>query len=281
MRCFFVSDLHGNVSRYLNLYDTIIDEKPDAVFLGGDLLPHFNVADDERWNTEAHPLVGFARLQDKMGDAFPRVFLILGNDDPRSAEKDLLRGQESGLWEYVNQTHATFGELMVIGYSYVPPTPFRLKDWEKYDVSRYVPPGSVSPEDGMRSVDVNMRAIRFETIAQDLADLASAIDVSRSIWLFHSPPHETNLDRADLDGKMIDHVLLDVQVGSIAIRRFIEKHQPLVTLHGHIHESTRITGSWRDLLGRTHMFNAAHDGPELALVRFATGNLDDAERELI
>ena len=44
--------------------------------------------------------------------------------------------------------------------------------------------------------------------------------------------------------------------------------RPLITLHGHVHESTRLTGSWRQQLGSTLCFSAAHDGPELALVRF-------------
>ena len=74
---------------------------------------------------------------------------------------------------------------------------------------------------------------------------------------------------------------MDVHVGSIAIQRFVRERQPLVTLHGHVHESARLTGDWRDRLGRTHMFSAAHDGPELALVRFDLNDLDGATRELI
>jgi Icc-related predicted phosphoesterase len=64
------------------------------------------------------------------------------------------------------------------------------------------------------------------------------------------------------------------------MRRFIEARQPLLTLHGHVHESARLTGSWRDRIGRTHLFSAAHDGPELALVRFDLENLEAAWREL-
>lgn len=156
-----------------------------------------------------------------------------------------------------------------------------LKDWERYDVSRYVDPGCISPETGYRSVEVPANGKRYRTIQKDLEDLTGDQDLSRFICLFHSPPHKTKLDRAGLDGQTVDHVPLDVHVGSIAIRRFIEERQPLVTLHGHIHESTRITGSWRDRLGRTYLFNAAHDGPELALIRFDLEDLHSAERELI
>ena len=90
-----------------------------------------------------------------------------------------------------------------------------------------------------------------------------------------------NIDRLAAEGRIIDHAPLDPHVGSIAIRRFIEDRQPLLTLHGHIHESARVTGSWRDAIGRTHAFNAAHHGPELALVRFDLENLEAATRELV
>jgi len=105
--------------------------------------------------------------------------------------------------------------------------------------------------------------------------------VEKTIFLFHSPPYKSNLDRADLDDKMVDHAPIDVHVGSIAIQRFIKKKQPLLTLHGHVHESTRITGYWKERFGKTHSFNAAHDGSELALVRFRTDDLGNATRVLI
>jgi Icc-related predicted phosphoesterase len=79
----------------------------------------------------------------------------------------------------------------------------------------------------------------------------------------------------------VDHVPLDVHVGSIALQRFIAARQPLLTLHGHVHESARLSGSWQDRIGRTHLFTAAHDGPELALVRFDPENLDGATRQLL
>ena len=80
---------------------------------------------------------------------------------------------------------------------------------------------------------------------------------------------------------MVDHVPLDVHVGSIAVRRFIEQRQPWITLHGHVHESARLTGSWREQLGRMHAFSAAHDEPELAVIRFDVENPATATRELL
>jgi Icc-related predicted phosphoesterase len=223
----------------------------------------------------------FGNLRRALSNRYPRVFIILGNDDPRLCEEDLRAGAEEGLWEYVHNSRTDLGEFSVYGYSFIPPSPFLLKDWERYDVSRFVDPGCVSPEEGYRSTPGGGKKERYRTIERDLQELAQDDDLARAILLFHSPPYQSKLDRTALDGKMIDHVPLDLHTGSIAIQRFIEKRQPLLTLHGHIHESTRLTGSWRDKIGRTHMFNAAHDGPELALVRFDLDDLENARRELI
>jgi Icc-related predicted phosphoesterase len=123
--------------------------------------------------------------------------------------------------------------------------------------------------------------VRARTISRDLEGVARDRDFYESVVMFHTPPYRSLLDRAALDGKTVDHVPLDVHVGSVAVRRFIRQHQPLLTLHGHIHESQRLTGSWRDKIGRTHLFNAAHDGEELAVIRFDLHDLEGATRELI
>jgi Icc-related predicted phosphoesterase len=216
-----------------------------------------------------------------MGSEFPHIFLIPGNDDPKGPQVDLLMAEPEGLWQYLHGRTVDLGQFQALGYACVPPTPFQWKDWERYDVSRYVPPGCVSPEEGLRASGTTALDVKYGTIKNDLEELTADLDLEHSIFLFHTPPHETLLDRAALDGKMVDHVPLDLHVGSIAVRRFIEDRQPLLTLHGHIHESTRLTGSWRDRIGRTHLFSGAHDGPELALVRFELEGLEGATRELL
>ena len=123
--------------------------------------------------------------------------------------------------------------------------------------------------------------VRTRTIHHDLARLAKGREMDRAVFLFHAPPYRTRLDRAALDGQSVDHVPLDVHVGSVAIARFIIEGQPLVTLHGHIHESARLTGSWKQRLGRTLALSAAQDGPELAVVRFDLNDLEHASRELV
>jgi len=278
--CFFVSDLHGQVERYDKLFQAVASERPAAVFVGGDLLAHRLTHDPEHFFTSFLGPRCHA-LKEQLGGAYPRIFVILGNDDGRLPERWLIEAGSQGLWEYVNERCVPWGDLRVYGYSYVPPTPFLLKDWERYDVSRYVDPGCVSPEQGHRTSAADAQEVRSATISSDLEHLLGAADASDSVWLFHTPPYRTSLDLLDQAGKLIDHVPLDEHVGSVAVRRFIEDHQPLVTLHGHIHESVRLSGSWHEQLGRTHAFSAAHDGSELALVRFDPHHPAGATRQLL
>lgn len=283
---FFVSDLHGHTARYRELFRAIARERPAVVLLGGDLLPNHLAAlrPGEPPPDDFIPQFLVRELEDLrhlLGPDYPRVGLILGNDDPRSAETTILDAEACGIWHYLHNRRATLDGFDVCGYACVPPTPFRLKDWERYDVSRYVDPGCLSPEEGHRTICVPEHEIRHGTIRDDLANLLGGENVERTVCLFHSPPYQTSLDRAALDGRSVDHVPLDVHVGSVAIRRFIEERQPAITLHGHIHESARLTGCWREQIGRTHCLSAAHDGPELALVRFEPAAPDRATRSLL
>lgn len=283
---FFVSDLHGNRSRYEKLFDLIEKEHPALVFLGGDLLPSglYAYTSDKQNIPEFFDHFfkdKFLSLKKKLGEHYPRIFIILGNDDGKFMEDSFFQGEQSNLWEYIHGKKIHFENYSIYGYSYVPPTPFRLKDWERYDVSRYVAPGCIAPESGTFSLDVDIKKLQFETIQKDLAKLVEEDNLRKAIFLFHSPPYETYLDRAALDGKMIDHVPLDVNIGSIAIKRFIEERQPLLSLHGHVHESTEITGHWNQKIGKTYAMNAAHNGPELSLIRFNLEDLESATRQLI
>ena len=278
---FFVSDLHGKTDRYLKLFNQIKDEKPDVVFFGGDLLPHA-LKKVENYDNFAIDFIfsNLWQLKEALQNQYPDIFLILGNDDARCEEEKFITESNKGLFHYANQKKFLLKKYKIFGYSFVPPTPFQNKDWEKYDVSRYADPGCIHPTEGFRTIEIT-EDIEYATIKKDLDDLALNEDLSNAIFLFHSPPYKTNLDRAALDGKMIDHVPLDVHVGSIAIQRFIEEKQPLITLHGHIHESTRLTGYWKQQFEKTISFNAAHDGNELSVIKFNLEDIGKAVRILI
>jgi len=284
--CFFATDLHGRPDRYEKLFAAVEEQRPAILFLGGDLLPCYLAAPRSGGPVREdfvnnYLIAKFQLLKKKLAGHYPRVFVILGNDDPRFEEASILGGEKAGVWRYLHNRRVAYGDFTFRGYAFVPPTPFLLKDWERYDVSRYVDPGCIPPTLGNRTVPVPADEAEYATIKEDLKDMTGSADLSKSVFLFHAPPYRTSLDRADLDGKMFDHAPLDVNVGSIAVKRFIEERQPYITLHGHVHESCRLTGSWMEKTGRTFSFSAAHDGEELAIVKFKLSDPRGAERALL
>jgi len=60
-------------------------------------------------------------------------------------------------------------------------------------------------------------------------------------------------------------------VGSSATARFIETVQPLLTLHGHIHESPEESGVWQGRLGKTVCLQPGQSAAGLTVV---VGNLE-------
>lgn len=276
--CFFVSDLHGKMSRYEALFKIIKKEKPDFVFIGGDILPHRSFANSNNageCNFFNEFLVRKLRsLRDKLDCNYPEIYLIPGNDDYKTDFAAAGDGEKEGLWRNIHNKCVVIGKYRLYGYACVPPTPFRNKDWEKYDISKEVAPGSIAPAEGFHSQRPDHDP-ENDTIQLDIQKLVYEDDLEYGIFLFHSPPFETLLDVAETGSGIHKHV------GSKAIRTFIEAKQPYVTMHGHIHESPGISGEWKQTIGRTLMFSAAHDGPELALIRFTLNNVDSVSRILV
>jgi Icc-related predicted phosphoesterase len=77
---------------------------------------------------------------------------------------------------------------------------------------------------------------RLDALAQQVRD------PRRAVFMIHVPPHDSGLDTAPLlDENLRPTVsagdVLRGPVGSTAVRRLIETYQPLLAVHGHIHES--------------------------------------------
>jgi Icc-related predicted phosphoesterase len=80
-----------------------------------------------------------------------------------------------------------------------------------------------------------------EKLGERIEAMASQVkDPSKAIFNLHCPPYKSGLDEApaiDADLKLLHGGRALRPVGSTAVREAIERHQPLLSLHGHIHES--------------------------------------------
>ena len=82
-----------------------------------------------------------------------------------------------------------------------------------------------------------------EELFERLDGLARQVrDPRRAIFMIHVPPHDSGLDTAPiLDENLRPTIsagdVLRGPVGSTAVRRIIEEYQPVLAVHGHIHES--------------------------------------------
>jgi len=93
-----------------------------------------------------------------------------------------------------------------------------------------------------------------EELGKKIAKMTDQLkNPEKSVFNLHDPPFGSHLDEApdltkDLDLKGGGRITKSV--GSVAVREAIEKHQPMLGLHGHIHESKGVTK-----IGRTTCIN--------------------------
>lgn len=245
----YTADLHGNEAFYKRLLKKAEEENIDAIVIGGDLCGREGSTIKDKINSQKifkenflMPL--FKEFKQKNKDN--EIYLIMGNDDFRINFEVLENAEKNKILKSIHNKSAKLNKnYNIAGYSFVNPTPFRLKDWEKFDFDDNETLHQLSAEE--------IRSIEKEdgTIQTDLQKLKKLSNPEKTVYVIHAPPFNTKLDI----------ITTGAHVGSKAVREFIEKEQPLLTLHGHIHESPQMSGSWRDKIGDTICINVGSKYP--------------------
>lgn len=287
----YTSDMHGNEAQFRAFADYVLDIKPEIVIIGGELPPKGEgfVRDD------------YISMQRKfLSDRLPallkpikrelpatQIYVTPGNDDC-IVNDDVLNAHPDLFTNVDGRRVQVPGGLEIVGYSFVPITPFGIKDREKYDLTNI--PEEVAVEYAQRQRDYNLQGIvsirkgdserwrgiqftdedRANSIQKDLKSDLFTANPKRTIYIFHTPPNNTPLD-----------IIGDEKhVGSFAVRQFIESYQPLLTLHGHIHETVDISKEYKTKIGDTWCMSAGnHNGDsKLAVLTLDLDNLAIAER---
>ncbi len=173
-----------------------------------------------------------ALADERLQDSDVRCFLMPGNDDPPGIDTAVERARRV---EACDERIVEFGgyEMVSLGYSNLTPfhSPRELAEDELYR--------------------------RVERLADQLREPA------RAIFNLHVPPYDSRLDTAAELDEHLSVVTIGsepklIPVGSTAVRELIERYQPLLSLHGHVHESPGATR-----IGRTLCINpgsAYHTG---------------------
>jgi Icc-related predicted phosphoesterase len=105
-----------------------------------------------------------------------------------------------------------------------------------------------TPWNTYREEDEPDLAARIEKVVADVTT-----PPERTIFSFHCPPYGSGLDEAPklTEDMQLEHAgRAPVPAGSTAVREAIERHQPTLSLHGHIHE-----GRGNTRIGRTLCIN--------------------------
>ena len=115
------------------------------------------------------------------------------------------------------------------------------------------------------------REVDEEELGRKIENLAAGVkNMKTAIFNIHVPPINTPIDKAPMVDENLKVVVRSGQVqmisaGSQACRAAIEKHQPMLGIHGHIHESHGFV-----MIGRTLCANPGSDYGEGVLRGFLT-----------
>jgi Icc-related predicted phosphoesterase len=249
-----LSDLHGIEARYRKARRLVEAEGIGCVLLAGDLAAGGSPEDQHR-----SVRTNFQRLLEA-GKGL-RVFAIPGNDDWKIVEETLSEFPEVTV--PVGRAFFLTETLSIVGYPFVPITPFLVKDYEKWEDPHFprIPKDPKERERavikhglnlaGFRTVGMEVHEFSFDpadrkdNIAADLKAIAPRIDPERTIFMFHGPPfgfHDFGISASG-----------PTHIGSRAIRAFIEEHRPWLTVHGHSHEAVeRMNGKSGFRIGGSH-----------------------------
>jgi Icc-related predicted phosphoesterase len=260
MRLVYTADLHGNLALFRALGEAALRQEADAVIIGGDLCPANRPferqpqAHAEFIRRDLAPIIaGWRRERPPL-----RVFVIPGNDDFQTVLPVLAGLEQADLLISLHRRVFRFDSYTILGLAFVPPTPFSIKDFERRDT---VAPARQSmqlfrcftgTDAGVHCLENFQAYLQAEpSLEEELARLDEPLgsDPGPVIAVLHSPPANTCCDR----------MLNRQHVGSHAVRQWIERRQPLLGLHGHIHESPRMTKAFAERLGSTIVVNPGSD----------------------
>jgi uncharacterized protein len=190
--------------------------------------------------------------EERLGGTGKKCFVTGGNDDDPEVLTALNREDARSFFGCEGQVVQVDADHTMISVGYSTPTPWKTP-----------------------------REVTDEKLGEIIEEMVSKVqDLNKTIFNFHDPPIDSSLDTCpmlDWDKDPPQQIIRGGQVvmigaGSKSVRTAIEKHKPMLGLHGHIHESQSMAK-----IGRTTCINPGSEYGEGVLrgclVTFAHGDV--------
>jgi Icc-related predicted phosphoesterase len=277
MKVFFATDIHGSETCWRKFLNSAAFYKADLVVLGGDVTGKMMVpivAHQGYWQVTVRGQEHRLETQQELDDIQRQIRntgsypAIVSPDELQQLSKEegavdrrftVEMTQSLDRWLDMADSKLRGGEIPCIlngGNDDI---------WEIDDIIEQSPcvsfaEGKVIDLDGFQLVsmgwtnptpwDTFREAPEPELAAKIEAVVSQLPDMERAIFNFHAPPYGTGLDEApalDANLRPMHGGAVMKPVGSTAVRDAIMKHQPMLSVHGHIHESRAIKKMGRTL----------------------------------
>lgn len=293
-RIFFVTDIHGSESCFRKFLKATEVYKPNALMLCGDITGKFIIPIMEQANGtfRAHFLGSnfilkkeeeILSLEKRIGDVGSYSYRVASNELEKTTveygEKMFREMMHRRLRSWMNMATERLKDKGILVYispgnddefhidevlnesSYVVNCEEKIVDVAGYEMATLAWTNP-SPWKTPRECTDDELYERVEKLLSQVANMKNCI------FNFHCPPYDSGLDSAPELSKDLVAGAQMIPVGSKAVRKAIENHQPLLGLHGHIHESRGAL-----TIGRTLCINPGSEYGE-GILRGAVINLD-------
>jgi len=298
-RVFFITDVHGSTRCFKKFLNAAKFYKANILVLGGDLtgkilIPIVDQGDGTykcryegnelllRNTKEVDGVVARATDAGLYTRIMTRKEFEETSADPKNVTAAFNKAMVDRVTEWMRLAEERLGNSDV--KCYISPGNDDFFDVDPVlDSSSYV----INPEEKVVSLDGehemitlgytnhtpwhSPREVDEEELGRKIESMAAGVKNMRTaIFNIHVPPIDTPIDKAPMVDENLKVVVRSGQVemisaGSTACRAAIEKHQPMLGIHGHIHESHGFV-----MIGKTLCANPGSDYGEGVLRGFLT-----------
>ena len=248
MKLLYVTDIHGDKNKYETVLHLAVEKNIKLIVNGGDMLPkQCDRHSEQPLFIEEYLRDYFQRLQE-LGITY---LAMLGNDDLK-----ILDNQFKMLCSEFENVHDIAGSKVnidgyeFVGMNHILDHPFGCKDRVVME-DAYVPQQQLSAVVGFSNAFDYDRIYNWleysRTELPQMHDILNQLpkpdNPEKAIYVMHMPPAGLKL------GQLRYH---DLDIGSVDIYEFLKKESPLLSLHGHIHESPDTQkGKWINQIDHT------------------------------